>query len=301
MSDRKNVNMYFPPDFDPTKGSINKQQGQHPLRDRARKLDQGILIVRFELPYNIWCLGCNKMVGIGVRYNAEKKKVGNYYTTPILSFRFKCHLCDNWMEMQTDPKNTAYVCVSGCRQKIETWEAEEGEMTLDSKEEREKLAENGMYRLERGKDDKETAKLIAPTLSNIKDYVDNRSDTYSMNSKARDLMRKRRHKVKNAIAEDMRMQAKLQVNMPILPESLEDIKEARLTWARRKGVDTDSASRREAIASQGIFGSVPTTRQTVQSALLGLQKKHKQKVGQRTQITSSTLAGLVKVRKKEDK
>ena len=29
--------------------------GQHPLRDRARKLDQGILIIRFEMPFNCWC------------------------------------------------------------------------------------------------------------------------------------------------------------------------------------------------------------------------------------------------------
>jgi hypothetical protein len=28
--------------------------GKHALGDRARKLDQGILIVRFELPFNIW-------------------------------------------------------------------------------------------------------------------------------------------------------------------------------------------------------------------------------------------------------
>ena len=27
-----------------------------------------------------------------------------YYTTPILSFRMKCHLCDNWFVIQTDPK-----------------------------------------------------------------------------------------------------------------------------------------------------------------------------------------------------
>jgi coiled-coil domain-containing protein 130 len=31
-------------------------------------------------------------VGMGVRYNAEKKKVGMYYTTPIYQFRMKCHL-----------------------------------------------------------------------------------------------------------------------------------------------------------------------------------------------------------------
>lgn len=40
----------------------------------------------------------------GVRYNAEKKRVGNYYTTPIYRFRMKCHLCDNHFEIETDPK-----------------------------------------------------------------------------------------------------------------------------------------------------------------------------------------------------
>lgn len=49
-----NMGRYYPPDFDPTKGGLNKQQGKHPLGDRARKVDQGILIVRFELPFNIW-------------------------------------------------------------------------------------------------------------------------------------------------------------------------------------------------------------------------------------------------------
>ena len=40
----------------------------------------------------------------GVRYNAHKRKVGNYYTTPIYKFRMKCHLCDQYFEIQTDPK-----------------------------------------------------------------------------------------------------------------------------------------------------------------------------------------------------
>ena len=83
---------------------------------------------------------------MGVRYNAEKKKIGNYYSTPIYSFRCKCHLCDGWFEIQTDPKvrvsaisapvapltqsssltqNTRYVVVSGARQKDEEWDPEE--------------------------------------------------------------------------------------------------------------------------------------------------------------------------------
>ena len=39
-----------------------------------------------------------------MRYNAEKKKIANYYSTPIYSFRCKCHLCSGWFEIQTDPK-----------------------------------------------------------------------------------------------------------------------------------------------------------------------------------------------------
>lgn len=98
------------------------ETGKHALGDRARKLDQGILITRFELPFNIWWYGlsgtinirpahprynsgtCNNHIGMGVRYNAEKKKIGAYFSTPIFSFRCKCHLCDGWFEIQTDPK-----------------------------------------------------------------------------------------------------------------------------------------------------------------------------------------------------
>ena len=55
------------------------------------------------MPYNIWCEGCNSHIGMGVRYNAEKSKIGNYYSTPIWKFRMKCHLCDNHFEIKTDP------------------------------------------------------------------------------------------------------------------------------------------------------------------------------------------------------
>ena len=64
-------NKYYPPDYDGEKhGSLNSYRGdllcicerlsltlltgKHALGDRARKLDQGILITRFELPFNIW-------------------------------------------------------------------------------------------------------------------------------------------------------------------------------------------------------------------------------------------------------
>ncbi|CAH2011146.1 unnamed protein product [Acanthoscelides obtectus] len=106
MGERKGTNKYYPPDYDPKAGGLNKFLGTHALRERARKIDQGIIIIRFEMPYNIWCEGCQNHIGMGVRYNAEKTKVGMYYTTPVYQFKMKCHLCDNHFVIKTDPAKT---------------------------------------------------------------------------------------------------------------------------------------------------------------------------------------------------
>ncbi|KAI8993258.1 hypothetical protein BDB01DRAFT_841335 [Pilobolus umbonatus] len=66
-------NKYYPPDWTPDKGTVNKFVGKHPYGDRARKIDQGILIVRFELPFNIWCTGCDNHIGQVV--SGAKKKM----------------------------------------------------------------------------------------------------------------------------------------------------------------------------------------------------------------------------------
>lgn len=67
MGERKGTNKYYPPDYDPKIGGLNKFRGTHALRERARKIHLGIIIIRFEMPYNIWCEGCNNHIGMGVR------------------------------------------------------------------------------------------------------------------------------------------------------------------------------------------------------------------------------------------
>lgn len=109
---------YYPPDYDPSKGSLNAQRGTHALGARAKNLSTtGELVVRFELPFNIWCGSCEAHLGAGVRYNAKKRKVGAYHSTPIYAFRCKCHLCDGFFEIRTDPQVRlfhffSYICSS---------------------------------------------------------------------------------------------------------------------------------------------------------------------------------------------
>ena len=98
--------------------------GQHALRERAKKIGEGILVIRFEVPFNVWCLKCGEHIAQGERFNAEKKQVGNYYSTKIWSFGMRHH-CGCGIVIQTDPKNCEYVCVEGVRRKVETYTAQD--------------------------------------------------------------------------------------------------------------------------------------------------------------------------------
>lgn len=219
MGERKGQNHYYPPDYDPRKGSLNAFLGTHALRERARKIHMGILIIRFEMPYNIWCDGCKNHIGMGVRYvfsvlfllivsghvcnvlslffryNAEKKKIGMYYTTPVYQFRMKCHLCDNHFEIKTDPgvsivifgdvmktamesanfliklslfQNLDYVIVSGARRQENRWDPTQNEQVVpEDKDTQKRLFDDSMYKLEHGNKDESTAKRVAPVLGRL--------------------------------------------------------------------------------------------------------------------------------------
>ncbi|KAL7718959.1 Coiled-coil domain-containing protein [Entamoeba marina] len=120
MAERKATNKYIPPDFDPAiHKSVNDYHKIHPLRNRARKINQGILIIRIELPFGIWCDRCHSLHGKGTRFNAEKKSVGMYYSTKIFELSFKCKDCVNKIVLRTDPENTRYIVVSGGKKQFE--------------------------------------------------------------------------------------------------------------------------------------------------------------------------------------
>lgn len=64
------------------------------------------------------CQGCNHLIGKGVRFNAEKKAIGNYHSTKIWAFTMRAPCCQRRIEIHTDPKNTRYNIVEGAKEKV---------------------------------------------------------------------------------------------------------------------------------------------------------------------------------------
>ncbi|KAJ8760598.1 hypothetical protein K2173_015265 [Erythroxylum novogranatense] len=216
-------NFYYPPEWSPKKGGLNKFHGQHALRERARKIDQGILIVRFEMPFNIWCGGCNSMIAKGVRFNAEKKQVGNYYSTKIWNFTMKSACCKNVIVIQTDPKNCEYVIISGAQKKTEEFDVEDAEtFALPADEEKGKLADP-FYRLEHQEEDMQKKKEAEPVLVRLQRVSDARhSDDYSLNKTLRARLRNQ----KKRVAEEEDASRKMGLAMRLLPTTEEDVARA---------------------------------------------------------------------------
>lgn len=133
----------------------------------------------------------------GVRFNAEKKEIGKYYSTSIFSFRMKCPSCSNWIEIQTDPQNSEYLVVSGGKRKNEEYSAEEAGIggTRLTEEESEKLKSNPFFKLEHEARDQRRSKEQLPRLQGLqlaKDsvYMDDWKSSQILRKSHRD--RKRR-------------------------------------------------------------------------------------------------------------
>jgi hypothetical protein len=121
-----------PSKFDPKrgKGSANAVTGTHALGARASRLkSEGILVVRFELPYDSQCAQCGTFISHGVRFNADKRRVGEYFTTPIWEFSMRCSSgCGCVFVIRTAPAEGDYDFISGVRRRVKDFipDAEDG-------------------------------------------------------------------------------------------------------------------------------------------------------------------------------
>ncbi|OII73051.1 uncharacterized protein cubi_02282 [Cryptosporidium ubiquitum] len=119
MSERKVLNRYFPPDFDPKKLEDSKKIFKKPKQNRKggghRK--KKLLNIRMLYPFTVRCNGCEVYHYVGTKFNSKVEKVQNesYLGIPIWRFYGRCTQCGNIIIFKTDPKSGDYILESGAK------------------------------------------------------------------------------------------------------------------------------------------------------------------------------------------
>ena len=119
MGERKVLNRYFPPDFDP-------------LLVPKRKYDPYKQVeVRMMIPFSLQCIKCGEYMYRGKKFNSRKEDVdgpeGEYLGIKVLRFYFKCITCSAEFTIKTDPKNMDYAIEHGAKRNFEMYKEVEAQ------------------------------------------------------------------------------------------------------------------------------------------------------------------------------
>jgi coiled-coil domain-containing protein 130 len=193
------------------------------------------------MPFAVWCHTCkpHAIIGQGVRFNAEKKKIGYYYSTPIWQFKLKHAACGGFLEIKTDPKETTYVVTEGGKArdygKDKVREGDDGRPILTPLE-RERRREDAFAALEGRVEEKEA---VRDTAKRIEELYRSRErdweDPGNVNKRLRDSFRRERkiHKREEEAKESLKR--RLGTDMEILPETEQDVQRAKLVSFKNSG------------------------------------------------------------------
>jgi uncharacterized membrane protein YgcG len=129
MGDRKVLQKYYPPDFDPAK--LPRNRGKYQVRskkhlDKESGRDQ--ITVRMALPFTLRCSTCGEYMGRGRKFNSRKEvvKERNYRGIKIFRFYQRCTRCSSEFTFCTDPENMDYAAEHGAARHFEPWKDEAG-------------------------------------------------------------------------------------------------------------------------------------------------------------------------------
>lgn len=159
MSERKVLNKYYPPDFDPSKIPRMKLP-----RNRQ-------YTVRLMAPFNMRCKTCGEYIYKGKKFNARKEDVEgeDYLGIRIYRFYIKCTRCLQEISFKTDPRNTDYEIEAGATRNFMALKLAEEQAQREENERKEEEANNPMKLLENRTQQSKHELELLESLEELKD------------------------------------------------------------------------------------------------------------------------------------
>ncbi|XP_066192448.1 splicing factor YJU2 [Sylvia atricapilla] len=214
MSERKVLNKYYPPDFDPAKIPKLKLP-----KDRQ-------YVVRLMAPFNMRCKTCGEYIYKGKKFNARKETVQNevYLGLPIFRFYIKCTRCLAEITFKTDPENTDYTMEHGATRNFQAEKLLEEEEKRLQKEREEEELNNPMKVLENRTKDSKLEMEVLENLQELKELNQRQAnvDFEAMLKQYKELEEEQRRKEQEEDEQEMKAMLEQAQNRRLLLDSDSD-------------------------------------------------------------------------------
>ncbi|NXF26431.1 YJU2 factor, partial [Rhodinocichla rosea] len=292
MSERKVLNKYYPPDFDPAK------------IPRLRLPKERQYAVRLMAPCNMRCRACGEYIYKGKKFNARKETVRNesYLGLPIFRFYIKCPRCLAEITFKTDPQNTDYAVEHGATRNFQAQKLLEEEEKRMQKEREEEELNNPMKVLENRTKDSKLEMEVLENLQELKELNQRQAnvDSEAMLKQHKEVEEEQRRKEREEDEQEMKAVLEQAQSHRLPEDSDSDEEQAKrcpnlTTQTKPRDIlQEDTQSKRLRTESWQCSGGKLSTR----AQLAGLVARRKQKAdpaldkGMETQGNTATTGSL---------
>ncbi|CAN3354497.1 splicing factor Yju2p [Diutina catenulata] len=105
MSERKSINKWYPPDYDPLAESKKK---------KPKKTSTAVQKIRMMMPFSMRCEACDEFIPARRSFNAKKIDTGErYLDIKIFRFDISCPQCNSTVSLRTSPQTAEMVPAGG--------------------------------------------------------------------------------------------------------------------------------------------------------------------------------------------
>ncbi|KAJ2614002.1 Pre-mRNA-splicing factor cwf16 [Coemansia sp. RSA 1365] len=276
MSERKVLNKYIPPDFDPSK------------IPRLRLGKNRQIKVRLMSPFSMRCSTCGQWIGKGTKFNARKEPVEGekFHSIQVFRFYIRCQRCAAEITFKTDPENNNYLAEKGAQRNFEPWREEKELNEKMQKEKEEEEEDDPIKALENRTEQSRREMEIMDTLDEIR-LLNARGERVASSGDAiKETVEAKKEAEQYLIDEDERL----------AKEAFSTIGGRRIKRAREEDAVDRENGIKQAVTTKNMITKKPDA---LSRALLGVKNVRKKsvlpekEVKESSEATISTLSGML--------